>query len=42
MQASFQLNITPFDLEGPDGDPPASETMLFDINMVLEPLGSGS
>ncbi len=37
LDGSFELNIVPFKLEGPDGPAPAKETMQFEVHVRLRP-----
>lgn len=37
LRAAFELNISPFDLTGPVGPPPSGDTMMFDVDVLLEP-----
>ncbi len=38
MRSAFGIDLNRFDIEGADGPAPASHTLLFDVNAVLEPL----
>ncbi len=37
FKGRFDLDIRPFELEGPDGPQPATHTMRFDFDLFLEP-----
>lgn len=37
VRGSFEIRLTPFSIEGPDGPSPADDTLVFDFNLLFHP-----
>jgi hypothetical protein len=37
VRGAFSIDLREFDIEGADGSPPASHTLLFDLNFSMKP-----
>ena len=35
MRGSFEIRLTPFAIDGPDGPSPADDTLVFDFNLIF-------
>jgi len=40
MRGGFQIDLTRFQIDGPDGPAPQKHTLLFDVHFILEPVNS--